>query len=66
MTEPPRPSLHARPRALVAAFVLTVVTAGGLLALALLSLTLVGLSPDLIMKVFERNSEMRHPDFLPS
>ena len=46
--------LHDRPRAMVAAFVLTVVTAGGVLVAAVLSLLVVGLSPDLIMAELER------------
>ncbi len=50
---PPAPQ-PARPHAMVAAFVLTVVMAGGVLALSLLSLALVGLSPDLIMSELER------------
>lgn len=47
-------SLHHRPRPLIAAFVLTVVTAGGVLVISVLSMALVGLSPDLIMTELER------------
>lgn len=46
--------LHARPAAMVAAFVITVVTAGGLLALSLLWLALAGLSPEFLMSVLEQ------------
>ena len=46
--------LHDRPRAMVAAFVLTVVTAGAVLVVSVLSLAVVGLSPDLIMTELER------------
>ena len=46
--------LAVRPGALVAAFVITVVTAGGLLALSLLWLALAGLSPDFLMEVLEQ------------
>lgn len=46
--------LHARPGAMVTAFVLTVVMAGGLLALSLLWIALAGLSPDFLMSVLEQ------------
>ena len=46
--------LHARPAAMVAAFVITVVTAGGLLALSLLWLAMAGLSPEFLMSVLEQ------------
>ena len=46
--------LRARPAAMVAAFVITVVTAGGLLALSLLWLAIAGLSPDFLMSVLEQ------------
>jgi hypothetical protein len=49
-----RELLHARPAAVVAAFVITVVTAGGLLALSLLWLAIAGLSPDFLMTVLEQ------------
>ena len=45
--------LRARPGAMVAAFVITVVTAGGLLAMSLLWIALAGLSPDFLMSVLE-------------
>ncbi|MBC2931752.1 hypothetical protein [Nocardioides sp. zg-1228] len=44
----------ARPGALVAAFVITVVTAGGLLSLSLLWLAIAGLSPDFLRSVLEQ------------
>ncbi|WP_210503060.1 hypothetical protein [Nocardioides xinjiangensis] len=50
--QPARP--QARPGALVAAFVITVVTAGGLLAMSLLWLAIAGLSPDFLMSVLEQ------------
>ncbi len=46
--------LHDRPRAMVAAFVLTVLTAGAVLVVSVLSLAIVGLSPELIMTELER------------
>ena len=42
-------SLHERPGAMVAAFVITVVTAGGLLAMSLLWVAIAGLSPEFLM-----------------
>ena len=45
---------HHRPPAVVAAFVLTVVTAGAVLVVSLMSLALMGLSPDLLMTELER------------
>lgn len=45
---------HDRPRAVIAAFVLTVLTAGGVLVASLLTLVIVGLSPDMIMTELER------------
>lgn len=49
-----RQLLEVRPGAMVAAFVITVVTAGGLLALSLLWLALAGLSPEFLMSVLEQ------------
>jgi hypothetical protein len=49
-----RQLLLARPGALVAAFVITVVTAGGLLALSLLWLVIAGFSPDFLQSVLEQ------------
>ncbi|MDR7251958.1 hypothetical protein J2X46_000934 [Nocardioides sp. BE266] len=46
--------LHTRPGAMVTAFVLTVVMAGGLLALSLLWIAMAGLSPDFLMSVLEQ------------
>jgi hypothetical protein len=46
--------LHTRPGAMVTAFVLTVVMAGGLLALSLLWIALAGLSPQVLMSVLEQ------------
>lgn len=42
-----------RPGAMVAAFVITVVTAGGLLAMSLLWVVIAGFSPDFLMSVLE-------------
>ena len=54
-TDAPGPrTLHDRPRAVIAAFVLTVLTAGAVLVVSLLSLVIVGLSPDMIMTELER------------
>jgi len=50
---PHRPA-PARPGAMVAAFVITVVTAGGLLGLSVLWLAIAGLSPDFLMSVLEQ------------
>ena len=49
-----RQLLQSRPGAMVAAFVLTVVMAGGLLALSLLWVAIAGLSPDFLMSVLEQ------------
>jgi len=49
-----RQLLNARPGAMVAAFVITVVTAGGLLALSLLWLAIAGFSPDFLQSVLEQ------------
>lgn len=46
--------LHARPGAVVAAFVITVVTAGGLLTLSLLWLAVAGLSPEFLRSALEQ------------
>ena len=46
--------LHARPGAMVAAFVITVVTAGGLLTMSLLWLAIAGLSPEFLRTVMEQ------------
>jgi hypothetical protein len=56
---PPRPAwqqaqLHARPAAMVAAFVITVVMAGGLLAMSLLWVAIAGLSPEFLRSVLEQ------------
>lgn len=58
---PPQPgagSAHqpapARPGAMVAAFVITVVTAGGLLGLSVLWLAIAGLSPEFLMTLVEQ------------
>lgn len=54
---PPRPGAWQpapqRPGAMVAAFVITVVTAGGLLAMSLLWVVIAGFSPDFLMSVLE-------------
>ncbi|CAM3715539.1 hypothetical protein [Nocardioides zeicaulis] len=50
----PRPAPYHRPGGVVAAFVLTVVMAGGLLTLSLLWIALVGLSPELLMSTVEK------------
>ena len=50
--------LHQRPGAMVAAFVLTVVMAGGLLALSLLWVAIAGLSPDFLMSVLEQQPDL--------
>jgi hypothetical protein len=52
--------LRTRPGAMVAAFVITVVTAGGLLGLSLLWIAIAGLSPDFLMSVLEQ----QQPDLL--
>ncbi len=49
-----RQLLQSRPGAMVAAFVLTVVSAGGLLALSLLWVAIAGLSPDFLMSVLQQ------------
>jgi hypothetical protein len=46
--------LHARPGAMVAAFVITVVTAGGLLALSVLWIAMAALSPEFLRAVLEQ------------
>jgi hypothetical protein len=46
--------LHARPAAMVAAFVITVVMAGGLLTLSLLWVAIAGLSPEFLRSVLEQ------------
>ena len=50
--------LHARPAAMVAAFVITVVMAGGLLAMSLLWVAIAGLSPEFLRSVLEQQPEM--------
>lgn len=50
--------LHARPGAVVAAFVITVVMAGGLLAMSLLWVAIAGLSPELLRSVLEEQPEL--------
>jgi hypothetical protein len=49
-----QPELHTRPGAMVAAFVLTVVMAGGLLAMSLLWVAIAGLSPEFLRSVLEQ------------
>lgn len=49
-----RQLLDARPGAMVAAFVITVVTAGGLLTLSLLWLAIAGFSPDFLQSALEQ------------
>ena len=65
---PPRPhpswqqaqhqQLHARPAAMVAAFVITVVMAGGLLTMSLLWVAIAGLSPEFLRSVLEEQPEL--------
>ncbi len=59
---PPAPwqhqQLHERPSAMIAAFVITVVTAGGLLALSLLWVAIAGLSPEFLRSVLEQQPGM--------
>ncbi|RYC07470.1 hypothetical protein [Nocardioides zhouii] len=50
--------LHARPAAMVAAFVITVVMAGGLLTLSLLWIAIAGLSPEFLRSVLEQQPNM--------
>lgn len=50
----PHQPAPARPGALVAAFVITVVTAGGLLGLSVLWLAIAGLSPEFLMSLLEQ------------
>ena len=50
--------LNARPAAMVAAFVITVVMAGGLLAMSLLWVAIAGLSPEFLRSVLEQQPEM--------
>ena len=50
--------LHDRPGAMIAAFVITVVTAGGLLTLSLLWLAVAGLSPDFLRSVLEQRPDL--------
>jgi hypothetical protein len=49
-----QPQLHTRPGAMVAAFVITVVMAGGLLAMSLLWVAIAGLSPEFLRSVLEQ------------
>ena len=51
-------NLHARPAAVVAAFVITVVMAGGLLTLSLLWVAIATLSPELLRSVLEQQPDM--------
>jgi hypothetical protein len=51
---PQHQAAPARPGAMVAAFVITVVTAGGLLGLSVLWLAIAGLSPDFLMSLLEQ------------
>ncbi|MBD3916895.1 hypothetical protein [Nocardioides hwasunensis] len=48
------PAPPARPGAMVAAFVITVVSAGGLLSLSLLWIAIAGLSPEFLMSVIQQ------------
>jgi hypothetical protein len=50
--------LHARPAAMVAAFVITVVMAGGLLTLSLLWVAIASLSPEFLRSVLEQQPDM--------
>lgn len=50
--------LHARPAAMVAAFVITVVMAGGLLTMSLLWVAIASLSPELLRSVLEEQPEL--------
>ena len=50
--------LHARPTAMVAAFVITVVMAGGLLTLSLLWVAIASLSPEFLRSVLEQQPDM--------
>lgn len=50
--------LHARPGAMVAAFVITVVMAGGLLTMSLLWVAIAALSPDLLRSVLDEQPEL--------
>ncbi|NPD04054.1 hypothetical protein HN031_05080 [Nocardioides sp. zg-1308] len=56
--------LDTRPGAMVAAFVITVVTAGGLLALSLLWFAIAGFSPDFLMSVLEEQQPQMMEDGL--
>ncbi|GAB3017628.1 hypothetical protein GCM10011376_01960 [Nocardioides flavus (ex Wang et al. 2016)] len=51
---PQHAPVPARPGAMVAAFVITVVTAGGLLGLSVLWLAIAGLSPEFLMSIMEQ------------
>ena len=64
--QPVHQALHDRPRAMITAFVLTVITAGGVLVGALLTLVVVGLSPDVIMTELERQQPEIFADGLTS
>lgn len=66
MHQPAGDQLHDRPRAMIAAFVLTVVTAGAVLVASLLTLVVVGLSPDMIMTELERQQPELVADGLTS
>jgi hypothetical protein len=50
--------LHARPAAMVTAFVITVVMAGGLLAMSLLWVAMASLSPEFLRSVLEQQPDM--------
>ncbi len=60
----PRQLLHDRPAAMVAAFVITVVTAGGLPALSLLWVAIAGLSPEFLKTVLEQQQPEMFDDGL--
>ena len=53
-----RQLLDARPAAMVAAFVITVVMAGGLLTMSLLWVAIAGLSPEFLRSVLEQQPDM--------
>ena len=61
-SQPPPPALqhqlHARPAAMVAAFVITVVMAGGLLTMSLLWVAIAGLAPELLRSVLEEQPQL--------
>lgn len=56
--------LHERPAAMITAFVITVVTAGGLLALSLMWVAIAGLSPEFLRTVLEQQQPEMFDDGL--